>query len=96
VWVALVLFVVSMGVGVRDVRALPTNEVDDTFYDCSLNEVGWHLLTCGGHVYQDGQQGGAYRYRVLTSCDTGSGSAKWYYWTGSSWAYIASPPGPNC
>ena len=95
-WVVLVLLVVSLGAGVRDVRALPTSDVDDTFYDCAMNELGWRFLSCGGHIYTSGQQSGAYRYRIITSCETGSGSAKWYYWSGSSWQYISSPPGPNC
>ena len=41
VWVTAVLLAVSM---MSSVRALPTNEVDDEFFDCALNSVGWHLL----------------------------------------------------
>ena len=78
------------------VSALPTNEVYDTYYDCSLNEVGWRWLTCGGHVYTSGQQGGAYRFRELTSCDSGGYSTQWYYWSGSNWIAFSGPPGPNC
>ncbi|HUR82463.1 MAG TPA: hypothetical protein VM733_16995 [Thermoanaerobaculia bacterium] len=95
-WVAVLVLAISLLAGVREARALPTNEVDDTFYDCALNELGWKLLSCNGHIYTSGLTSGAYRYRVLTSCDTGGGSANWYYWTGSSWAWISSPPGPNC
>jgi hypothetical protein len=43
-WVVLVLLVVSFGIGVRDVHALPVNEVWDTYYDCALNDVGPQLL----------------------------------------------------
>src|SRR3954468_2676599 len=92
---AFMLLAVSLIVA-SSARALPTNEVFDTYYDCSLNEVGWRLLSCGGHVYTSGQQGGAYRYRELTSCNDSGYSAQWYYWSGTNWIAISSPPGPNC
>ena len=96
-WAVLVLLFVSLGVGVRDARALPTNEVDDTFYNCSLTEVGWKILGCNGVIQSSGQtSGAAYRYRELTSCQNGGYSANWYYWTGSSYQWISGPPGPNC
>ena len=95
-WVVLVLLVVSFGIGVRDVRALPVNEVWDTYYDCALNDVGLRILSCGGHIFTDGQQSGAYRYREQTHCETGAWTGRWYYWSGSSWVLFSGPPGPNC
>ena len=93
VWVTVVLLAVSM---MSSVRALPTNEVDDEFFDCALNSVGWHLLACDGHIYQSGVQGGYYRNRITTSCDSGSGSSRWYRWNGTSWTLLSAPPSPSC
>src|SRR5947209_3157620 len=73
-------------------RALPPNEVDDTFYDCAVNEVGYHDLWCSGHVFSGGQQSGAYRFREIIPCDTGNYSSQWYYWNGSSWVAFSGPP----
>jgi len=92
-WAVLVVLTVSL---MSSVRALPTNEVWDTYYDCALNEVGYRILSCGGHIFTSGQQGGAYRLRELTSCNSGGYSSQWYYWSGSAWVSFSGPPGPNC
>jgi hypothetical protein len=88
--------VVSLLSGVRDARALPTSEIFDTYFDCQLNEVGFRILSCGGHVYTQGQQSGAYRLREWTHCDTGAYSYQWYAWNGSGWTAIAGPPQASC
>ena len=95
-YVVLALLAVAMLSGVREARALPTSEVLDIYYDCALNEVGYRVLTCGGGVGSSGQQGGAYRERVTTHCETGAQTSKWYYWNGSGWTLFSGPPGPNC
>lgn len=92
-WVVLVLLVVTLG---SSVRALPTNEVWDTYYDCALNDVGLRILSCNGHIFTDGQQGGAYRLRETTSCNGDGYNSQWYYWNGSGWTAFSGPPGPNC
>ena len=92
-WVVLVLLVVSLG---ASVRALPSSEVFDTFYDCALNENGWTLLSCSGRRYSDGTLSGAYRLREWSGCTDGGYTSQWYYWNGSSWVGFSGPPGPNC
>jgi hypothetical protein len=78
------------------VRAQVAYEIEDTFYDCSLNEVGWRLLACNGQVYTWGVQDGAYRYRRRYACDDSSSTDQWYYKSGSLWVAFSGPPGPNC
>ena len=95
-WVVLVLLVVSFGIGVRDVRALPVNEVWDTFFVCSGEEVGYRILGCDNVIYSGGQQSGDYKLREWTNCTYGNHSSAWYYWNGSGWTQFTSTPTPNC
>ena len=92
-WIALVLLVLSLG---ASVRALPTHEVTNYYYDCALNENGWITLACNGRWYQGGTHAGAYMLEVIMGCAEMDYSAQWYYWDGTNWIPFSGPPGPNC
>ena len=92
-WVVLILLVVSLGSSVR--AQYPTDNWI-TYYDCSLNVVGSRNRTCGGAVYTNGAQSGAYQFREWFYCDGDGYMSQWYYWNGSSWTGFSGPPGPNC
>jgi hypothetical protein len=94
--IVLVLLVVSLAAGVRDAGALPANEVWDTFFLCSGEEVGWRILMCSGVVQTSGQQSGDYKLRERTNCTTGYYTSDWYYWNGSGWTWFSGNPVPNC
>src|SRR5688572_23079321 len=94
-FVILALLVVSLGAGLREVDAAPTSDLWTTYYDCALNENGWHLLSCNGRVYSGGTLSGAYRLLEWYGCYDSHYAYQWYYWTGSGWAAFSGPPGPN-
>lgn len=95
-FVILAVLALSLLSGVRDVSALPTSEVWDTYYDCALNENGWTVLTCGGHRYSEGTLAGSYRLREWMHCTYGTYSYQWYAWNGSGWTAISGPPAASC
>jgi hypothetical protein len=67
-------------------QALPRDWWIDTYYDCNLNEVGYHLFDCSGHHSYVGQQYGAYRESYQEECSTGQTvDYSWWWWDGSSW-----------
>ena len=93
-WVVLVLVVLSAGAGLR---ASPTHEVSNYYYDCSLNEIGWTTIACNAQWYGAGTDAGAaYMWEVIRGCDEFDYSAEWYYWNGTTWVAFSGPPGPNC
>lgn len=95
--IALVLLVVSLGAGVREVRALPVNEIWDTFFVCSGEEVGYRILGCDNVIYSSGQQTGDYKLREWTNCQYGSYNSAWYYKNSSGgWTQFSGTPVPNC
>jgi hypothetical protein len=93
-WIVVALLVMSLTAGVS---AQVSHEIEDTFYDCALNEVGLRIYQCNGTIFQTGQLFGKYRYRVRYPCDnSGSFTDQWYEWNGSVWVAISGPPSPSC
>lgn len=91
--VVMALLVMSLAAGVR---AQVAYEIEDTFYDCALNEIGWRLLACNGSIYSWGSMNGLYRMRHRYACDGSSSTSHWYMWNGSVWVVIGGPPTPSC
>src|SRR5687768_399754 len=95
-WTLVALVVFLFGAHASNVQA-SVYYIDDTYFDCALNEVGWYSTNCSGFSFQDGQQTGAWRFHEVTRCsDDVRVVAYWAYWDGSQWVPISGTPQPSC
>lgn len=76
-------------------HALPCDEIETTYYDCALNEVGYRDVSCYG-TYSTGTLSGAFKEVQTSPCTCGDFSDTWYRWTGTGWVVISGPPSPTC
>ena len=92
-------FVIALAVGFMlppVASALPKDDIYTLYFNCAMEEVGLHWITCGGGIVTDGQQSGYFRYREWTPCDTGTWHYQWYRWNGTGWTAISGQPTAEC
>ena len=90
---AVATLLLSMSFLVSPVKALPANEVDESFYDANWNLVGEHDIYCDGSHFQWGLNSGtAHRATTTMSCSSGSSGVNCYYWDPDCGCYVLDIP----
>jgi hypothetical protein len=86
---AVATLLLSMSFVVSPVKALPSSEVDNYYYDANWNWVGEHDILCDGTHYVWGiTTGTAHRTTLTTRCDSGGGAWGCFYWDSSCGCYV--------
>lgn len=92
-----VLFLVASASFAPPAHATGCSDIWTTYYDCALNEVGWHVVLCSGGSTGSGQQSGAFKEVELDpACCGGTPTYRWYQWNGSTWVLLSGAPSPTC
>jgi hypothetical protein len=86
---AVATLLLSMSFVVSPVKALPANEVDNSYYDANWNLVGEHDIYCDGSHFEWGLNSGtAHRSTDTLSCSSSGSTANCYYWDSACGCYV--------
>lgn len=70
--------------------------IEDTYYDCALNEVWYCTTDCSGTEYCANRHGEFWYHEVIRCSTDVTVLRQWYQWNGTQWVPISGPPSPTC
>jgi hypothetical protein len=86
---AMAVLFLSLSFVASPVKALPSGEVDNYFWDANWNMIGEKDILCDGTHYTWGVTTAApHRTTLSSSCDTGGGTWGCFYWDSGCSCYV--------